>query len=87
MRQKLWRSARTDQIWLPEVSSEPCCKVLASAHARLSTGFPFETLEVVTVSTRGPFVSCVPSNDSLHITHFVSFTSTFIKVVLQLGIP
>lgn len=83
MRQCLWRMARTDQIWLLEVSSESFCKVIASAHAHLSTGFPFETLEVVIVSTRGPFVSCVSSNDSLHIMHFISFTSTFSQVVLQ----
>jgi hypothetical protein len=86
MRQKLWRLARTDQIWLLEVSSESCCKVVASAHAHLSTGFPFATLEVVIVSTRGAYVSCVSSNDSLHIIHSVSSTSTFTQVVLQLGI-
>jgi hypothetical protein len=86
MRQKLWRLARTDHIWLLEVPFECRCKVIASAHAHLSTGFPFETLEVVIVSTRGPFVSCVSSSDSLHIMHFVSFTSTFTQVVLRLGI-
>jgi hypothetical protein len=74
------------RIWHLEVSSESCCKVIASAQAHLLTGFLFETLEVVIIPTRGPFVSRVSSNDSLHIMHLDSFTSTFTQVVPQLGI-